>query len=105
MEFTCARIAGTIVNLADPEVQRVLHSRAWPQTIDDYFQMMAEEQISFTTPGDRAYVNFVFTKMCRDLRFAAHEEAEDATTVCPLQSPKHSWRLSRHNSRRDGTAI
>ena len=67
-EFSCALKANIIANLTDPDVQDVLKARAWPQTVDDYNQMMEDPSIEFTANGDREYVAYLFFKMSFDLR-------------------------------------
>lgn len=79
-EFAIAKKAKRIINLSDPEVQRVLHARQWPETIEEYAQMMAHTTrreyagkngllyhetlgVDFTFRGDRDAVKYNFFKM------------------------------------------
>ena len=69
-EFASARIAGTIVNIHDPAVQRVLASRDWPVTYPQYEEMMregAEKPVNFTAKGDREIVAHIFFRMVYDV--------------------------------------
>ena len=69
-EFSCALKAGIIANLEDPDVQRVLHARAWPQNVDEYQKMMDDPAIEFTDKGDSDFVAYLFFKMSFDLSAA-----------------------------------
>merc|ERR1712048_999362 len=63
-EFSIAKRNGTIVNLEDADVQRVLHTRVWPTTAAEYQAMMYddEEPVLFTNKGDKEAVRFNFFK-------------------------------------------
>ena len=67
-EFAIALANKRIVNLGDPAVQSVLHSRRWPKSVVEYADMMDESlpdetRIEFTHKGDRAVVKYNFFKM------------------------------------------
>ena len=77
-EFAIARKNNRIKNLNDPDVQRVLASRPWPETNDDYAEMMTYTDspsppqglvyepslaVDFTNKGDRDVVKYNFYKM------------------------------------------
>ena len=84
-EFGIALYCGTIANLNDPAVQRVLKSRKWPtgntaKSCRMYAEMMAlscdladdgkdglsydpDKGVNFTNKGDRAAVKYNFFKM------------------------------------------
>ena len=69
-EFASALVAGTIANLHDPAVQRVLASRAWPSTYVEYETMMDEaaaKPVNFTAKGDREIVAHIFFRMVYDV--------------------------------------
>jgi len=77
-EFSCALKAGIIANLEDPDVQRVLHARAWPQNVDEYQKMMDDPAIEFTDKGDSDFVAYLFFKMSFDLSAAQHGQPSGA---------------------------
>ena len=63
-EFAIAKRNGTIVNMDDAPVQRVLKSREWPNTATEYAAMMEskEQPVHFTKKGDAEAVRFNFFK-------------------------------------------
>lgn len=104
-EFATALKNQRIVNLGDPEVQRVLKSREWPRTAFDYERMMhytwhrgkvstdednpdglefdEELGVDFTSKGDRHVVLQNFFKMSFDPQAYApmlRQAAEEART-------------------------
>ena len=68
-EYSCARVSGTISNSADPDVVAVEKWRDWPNTFEEYQQLMrgkrpdGEPEISFTGKGDRDVVTHIFFRM------------------------------------------
>jgi len=102
-EFATALQSGRIANMGDPEVQRVLESRPWPQTAQEYEQMMRytrhrepasadpsspdalefneELGVDFTSKGDRQVVLQNFFKVTFDPQASVpllREAAEEA---------------------------
>jgi len=64
-EYAVARRNGTIANFGHPDVQSLQMSRQWPETVQEYAEMMDEnaaKPISFTKKGDRDVVLFNFYK-------------------------------------------
>lgn len=64
-EYAVARKCGTIYNKDDAEVQRVATLRTWPDTVQEYADMMSDDaamRVTFTKKGDRDAVRFNFFK-------------------------------------------
>ena len=68
-EYSCARVSGTISNGTDPDVVAVEQRRDWPNTFEEYQQLMrrkrpnGEPEICFTGKGDRDVVAHIFFRM------------------------------------------
>ena len=68
-EYSCARVSGTISNSTDPDVVEVEQWRDWPNTFEEYQQLMkrkqpgGESEITFAGKGDRDVVAQIFFRM------------------------------------------
>ena len=93
-EFASSLAAGTIANLHDPAVQRVLKSRTWPSTYVEYETMMDEaaaKPVNFTAKGDREVVAQLFFKLVYSITGAAVPQGpESASANFSSQLPRLS---------------
>ena len=110
-EFSVAMFHGRVVNTEDPQVRRIKASRVWPRTVKQYSEMMdegAEMPVTFTSKGDRRFVQYNFFKMCIGLN---HLQLQSLGLTAWLErriseiSPDASGRLSRRLSRSSKSSV